>query len=261
MRKGIWVFSLAMVFSVNICACGQRDEQTAVMQKIISSDIEEDEEATEDALEEIEAAKVTKDTESSRGIEASREATLSTGTGKRQKTENFSSGEKCTPHKHIFVDRIISERDCIRAEKVESACSVCGVSGGVEITAPALGHELYEEWFIMPDCENVGWKTDKCSRCDYAFSHEGKPLGHEWEEIDSGPGDDCKTSGYITQVCKNCGDAGSVWENGRYGQHDYEVYSYDEIVIEEAAPEGGRIKKIHREGIRCAACGREHGEG
>jgi len=236
------------------------------MQTLISPDIEVAGEATEDISEAISldiegAIEGTKDAELSQDAEFSRDAALSTGTGKQQKTKDFSAEEKFLPHKHIFVDRIISERDCIRAEKVESACSVCGISSGVKIAAPAWGHDLREEWFIMPDCENGGWKTDICSRCAYAFSHEGEPLGHEWEEIDSGPGNDCKTSGYITQVCKTCGAVGSVWENGRYGQHDYEVYSYDETVIEEAAPEGGRIKKIHREGIRCAACGREHGEG
>ena len=120
------------------------------------------------------------------------------------------------PHTHTYVDTVVSEATCESGRVVESVCSVCGASGGTRTDGPALGHDMYEDWFNYPSCTDGGWVTDRCRRCDYAVSHAGNPLGHDWEET-STTGGNCITSGHTEQHCRRCGFTGDSWENGQYG--------------------------------------------
>ena len=131
------------------------------------------------------------------------------------------------PHNHTFVDQTVSEATCTEGKVVESVCSVCGASNGTRTEGGALGHDLYEDWFITPDCTNSGWVTDRCRNCGYADSHSGTPLGHDWEE-DATVGQNCRLSGTTTQICRRCGVTGDSWENGQYGDHVIDTWEVSE---------------------------------
>ena len=87
-------------------------------------------------------------------------------------------------------------------------CTTCTAELSREIQPiPALGHAYGTEWFaeILPTCEQSGWQSHRCTRCDHATDlTEIAPLGHDFGEWYVTAAPTCTEQGARERTCARC---------------------------------------------------------
>ena len=79
-------------------------------------------------------------------------------------------------------------------------CIVCGAE-----LESALDHDLIQHEAKAAGCETIGWEAyEICSRCDYSTYEEIEALGHDYKAVVTEP--TCEEGGYTTYSCNRCDD-------------------------------------------------------
>ncbi|MBQ9847517.1 MAG: leucine-rich repeat protein, partial [Clostridia bacterium] len=117
-------------------------------------------------------------------------------------------------------------------------CKTCN-----KLLQDKLGHD-YIPVITEPDCENRGYTTNTCSRCEHKYKSDyTDALGHDYDSVVTEP--DCENRGYTTHTCSHCGDEYTNLETSPLGHK-----AGDWIIVKEA--------EIGVEGLRekhCERCG------